>query len=428
MKCVKVLLSVLLGIALVTGVFAGGGQQGAANKPDDGKKLMFWSFLGGADAAYIDQILVDYNNSGPTKQIESIMIDQSEYYTKLPVAVAAGQGPDIGMSHAARLPRMVEDGIVIALDDYAAKAGVNWNDYSPAMNEGITFSGKKYAVPLDNHGVIMYVNVDKLKAAGVPVNSSNQISVGSAADFKAIMDKIKPTLPADETVLSLPQTGGNARAAWWATYFQMGGTQLVNAAGTQVTFDKAIAARAMDYVKSLWTDGYILPGIQNQSTVFSSQKAALVFSGTWLTGSFSNTAGLNFGAQPFPRLFGTNDALYMDAHVFTIPTNRFRSAADTQAGVEFIYWVSTKGGPTWAQSGQIPASLTVQSSPAFTALPRRADYAKAASTAVFPIKNVNTGAFLDLLSKNLDLVWNNQATSAVAAQNIADEIQELLKN
>jgi multiple sugar transport system substrate-binding protein len=451
MKITKVTLSVILGLTLAAGSLFAAGQKdasgasggaaaspavsvnedGTVNNPEDvavdKSKLVFWSLFSGGDGAWMDKIIADYNKTGPAKQVQSIMLVWADYYTKFGTAVAARKGPDIGVSHISRLPELVEQGMVIAIDDYAAKAGINWNDYTPSMVEGVTFNGKKYAQPLDTHAEIMYINLDKMKAAGVTV-TNNQISVGSAAEFKAILDKIKPTLKAGETALSLPQKGDDPYRFWWATYFQMGGTPLINAAGDKVTLDKAIAVRAMDYVKSLWTDGYILPGIEDHQRFFQGGNAAITVTGTWATGVLSTTSGLNIGAQPFPRLYGANDAQWADAHVFVIPAKQSRSAADTQAAVNFIAWAATSGAATWAESGQIPSNLPVLKSGAFTALPHRADYAKAAATAILPSQNVHFGSFKDSMIKNLDLVWNNQGTSAQAAQNIIDEIASAIKN
>ncbi|MDR1046471.1 MAG: ABC transporter substrate-binding protein [Treponema sp.] len=406
-------------------------EDGTVNNPEavnvDANKLVFWSLFSGGDGAWMDKIIADYNSTGPAKQVQSIMLVWADYYTKFGTAVAARKGPDIGVSHISRLPELQEQGMIIAIDDYASAAGTNWSDYTPAMVEGISFDGKKYAMPLDTHAEIMYINADKLEAAGVSMNAANQIAVNNAAEFKAILDKIKPTLKSGETVLSLPQRGDDPYRAWWAVYFQMGGTPLVNAAGDQVTLDRDIAIRAMDYVKSLWTDGYILPGIEDHQKFFQGGSAAFVVTGTWATGVLTETLSPGLGAQPFPSLFGTNEAQWADAHVFTIPAKQSRNAADTQAAVNFINWAANKGAPTWAESGQIPSNIPVLSSPAFTALPRRADYARAAATAVLPSKDVHFGSFKDSLIKNLDLVWNNQATSAQAAQNIIDEFNSAIK-
>jgi multiple sugar transport system substrate-binding protein len=430
-------------------VFAGGGAQGGSsaggggtaavdvnadgtvNNPEDvvidKNKLVFWSLFAGGDGGWMDRIIAGYNDTKPGKQVQSIMLVWADYYVKLGTAVAARKGPDIGVSHISRLPELVEQGMVIAVDDYAAKAGINWSEFSPSMIDGITFNGKKYAVPLDTHAEITYVNSDILAAAGVSL-TNGQLPVSSAAEFKAVLDKIKAVLKPGQSVISLPQTGDDPYRVWWATYFQMGGTPLVNEAGTQVTLNQDIAVRAADYIKSLWTDGYVLPGITDHGQFFQNGNAGLFWGGTWTTGMFTETPGLKFTAQPFPRLYGTNDACWADAHVFVIPTKQARNAADTQLAVNFAGWAVSKGGATWAQSGQIPSNIPVQSSAAFTALPYRAGYAKAASTAVLPSKNVHFGQFKDSMIRNLDMVWGGQTTSAAAIKSISDEIASAIRN
>ncbi|WP_169312640.1 ABC transporter substrate-binding protein [Leadbettera azotonutricia] len=453
MKSAKTMTILLLGLILAASpLFAAGGQQGGAapapasggstaavsvnedgtvNNPEDVKvdpnKLVFWSLFSGGDGAWMDKIIADYNQTGPSKQVQSVMLVWADYYIKFGTAVAARKGPDIGVSHVSRLPELVEQGMVVPVDAYAQKAGVNWNDFAPAMVEGVTFNGKKYAIPLDTHAEIMYVNTDILTAAGVAL-TNGQIRVNNAAEFKAVLDKVKSTLKAGQTVISLPQSGDEPYRIWWATYFQMGGTPLVNAAGTQVTLNRDIAIRAAEYVKSFFTDGYVLPGISDGGQMFQNGLSAITWNGTWMTGVFSETSGLHFAAQPYPRVFGTNDACWADAHVFVIPTKQARNEANTQAAVDFTAWAVTKGGPTWAGSGQIPSNIPVQSSPAFTALPYRADYARAATTAVLPSKNVHFGAFKDSMITNLDLVWGGQATPAVAIQNITDAITQAIRN
>jgi multiple sugar transport system substrate-binding protein len=405
-------------------------EDGTVNNPEevvvDPNKLVFWSLFAGGDGAWMDKIITDYNATSPARQVQAVMLVWADYYTKFGTAVAARRGPDLGVSHISRLPELVEQGMVIAVDDYATKAGVNWSDFAPAMVEGISFDGKKYAIPLDTHAEIMYVNLDKFEAAGIPL-TNNQLSIANVGEFKAILDKIKPTLQSGETVIALNQEGDDPYRIWWATYFQMGGTPLVDDAGTQVTLDQAIATRAADYIKSLWTDGYSLPGITDQQRFFQDGHAAISYCGTWATGVFSETAGLNFIAQPYPRLYGTNDACWADAHVFTIPAKQSRNAANTQAAVNFAFWAASKGGATWAQSGQIPSHIPVQSSPAFTALPYRSGYSRAASTAVLPSKNVIFGAIKDAIIQNLNTIWADQKTSTQAIQDIISEMNAIIK-
>ena len=86
-------------------------EDGTVNNPenvkiDDGK-LVFWSLFSGGDGTFMDQIISDYNGGSPKMGVQSIMLVWDDYYTKLQTAVAAGKGPDIGISHVSKLPELV---------------------------------------------------------------------------------------------------------------------------------------------------------------------------------------------------------------------------------------------------------------------------------------------------------------------------------
>ena len=300
-------------------------EDGTVNNPEavkvDENKLVFWSLFSGGDGEYMDKIISDYNATDPDKQVQPIMLVWADYYTKLQTAVAAGKGPDIGISHASKLPELVDQGVVEPLNDYLDELGVDLSSmYADNSIESVTFDGDIYAIPLDTHAEIIYYNTDILEKAGVELNADGQLDINSKDDFFAILDKCKAVIGDGESVISLTNNGDDPYRVWWATYFQMGGTPLVNEDGTEVTMDKDIAVKAAEFVKSLYDDGYVAEGIDDHQKFFQSGKAAFYIGGTWGTGALEQTDGLNFGAQPFPQLFD-NDSCWADSHTLILPVN-----------------------------------------------------------------------------------------------------------
>ncbi|SNU02170.1 carbohydrate ABC transporter substrate-binding protein, CUT1 family [Ruaniaceae bacterium KH17] len=410
---------------------AGGGEadvneDGTVNNPEavevDPNKLVFWSLFSGGDGGFMDQIIEDYNGTSPSQQVQSVMLVWADYYTKLTTAVATGNGPDIGVSHISKLPELVEKGVVIAIDDYADAAGTNWADYPDNSLEGVTFDGSKYAIPLDTHAEIAYANLDYFADAGIELDANGQLPVSNADDFAEILGKLKDVVGDGGTALSLPQTGDDPYRTWWATYFQLGGTPIISDDGTEVTLDKTTAAEAADYVKSLYDDGYVQPGITDHQKLFQDGSAGMMFGGTWANGAFEATEGLNFQPMLFPSLFGDNQAAWADSHVLIIPTNDDRTEEETQAAVDFINWVASEGGLTWAASGQIPSSSTVTSDPAFLELPNRDFYLEAKELAVLPAQSASFYGLKDAMIRNLDTIWNEQTDSTSAIDNMVDEM------
>ena len=79
-------------------------DDGTVNNPEqvavDANKLVMWSLFSGGDGSFMTKMIEEYNGTNPTKQVQSIMLVWADYYTKLQTAVAAGKGPDMGISHA----------------------------------------------------------------------------------------------------------------------------------------------------------------------------------------------------------------------------------------------------------------------------------------------------------------------------------------
>jgi multiple sugar transport system substrate-binding protein len=405
-------------------------EDGTVNNPesvkiDDGK-LVFWSLFSGGDGTYMDSIIKDYNGTSPKMGVQSIMLVWGDYYTKLQTAVAAGKGPDIGVSHVSKLPELVDQGAVVALNDYLDKLGIDLSTmYSDNSLASVTFDGSIYAIPLDTHAEIMYFNKDVMDKAGVTLNAEGQLDISSVEEFKAVLDKVKAVLPEDASPLALTNSGDDPYRVWWATYYQMGGTDLISDDGSAVTLDKDIAVKAAEFVKSLYDDGYILAGIDDHQALFQSGKAGILFGGTWATGAFESTEGLNFGAQTFPQLFD-NDSCWADSHTLIIPFSKSRTEEETLAAVEFILATSSKGGATWAKSGQIPSNLAVLDSEEYLSLPYRSDYKSALQKSVMPTQNANFYAMKAGMIDSLNALWTGQEDAATAIDNLNAELESNL--
>lgn len=406
-------------------------EDGTVNNPEavevDEDKLVFWSLFSGGDGEFMDQIISDYNASDPTKQVQSIMLVWDDYYTKLQTAVAAGKGPDIGISHASKLPELVEQGVVEPIDSYLEELDINLTTmYGENSLESVTFDGEVYAIPLDTHAEILYYNKDILEKAGVTLNEEGKLDINSKDDFFAILDKCKAVMGDGESVISLTNNGDDPYRVWWATYFQMGGTPLVNDEGTEVTMDKDIAVKAAEFVKSLYDNGYVAEGIDDHQKFFQSGKAAFYMGGTWGTGALEKTENLNFAAQPWPKLFD-NDSCWADSHTIILPVNPDRTEEETKAAVEFMVSASRDGGVTWAGSGQIPSNKEVLESQEYKDMPYRSSYKSALDTAVLPSKNPHFYAMKAGMIESLNTLWSNTADAATAIDSLYSELESNLE-
>ncbi|MDR2404539.1 MAG: extracellular solute-binding protein [Spirochaetaceae bacterium] len=420
----------LLAFVLVGWIFPGGGQSVTTTINDAGEeipvekgKLVYWHLFGGSDAAWMDKIVESYNATNPAKQIQIIPMP-TDFYTKLYTAVAAGKGPDVASVHDRQIAYLRKEGIINAVDDYAAGAKIDWSKYSDRANDSVTFDGKHFAIPLDTLSELFIINVDKFKAAGIPL-TNNQVSIKSPEEFKAILDKLKPVMGEGESVIACTQTGMDPFRVFAHVYFQMGGPNYITV--DKASMDKPIAIRAANYIKSLFDGGYILPGQADHQKLFQAGQAAIFFGGTWSVGVLKNTQGLNIGVQPFPIMFGKS-AYWGASHNLVMPVRKSRNAADSQGAVDFMYWASSVGGIIWADSGQIPANAQVRSTPEYQALPFAKNYADIVDSIMFLPKTPGSNFIFNIMTQNLDLVWNGQNDPGVAVDGINKQLQDLIDN
>lgn len=406
-------------------------EDGTVNNPEavevDENKLVFWSLFTGGDGKFMDRIIEDYNSKSPTKEVQSIMLVWDDYYTKLQTAVAADKGPDIGISHASKLAELVDQGVVEPIDGYLDELGIDLTAmYSQNALDSVTFDGQIYAIPLDTHAEVLWYNTDILAEAGVELNADGQLDISSIDDFTSILEKCKDVMADGESVIALTNAGDDPYRIWWATYFQMGGTPLVNDEGTEVTMDKDMAAEAADFVKSLYDNGYAAEGIEDHQQFFQSGKSAFYIGGTWACGVLESTEGLNFGVQVWPKLYD-NDACWADSHTLILPVNSDRTEEESKAAVEFLVSASNEGGSIWAESGQIPSSNEVRDSQEYKDMPYRSNYQSAADNAVMPSKNAHFYAMKAGIIESLDTLWTGTADSAAAIDALIAELESNLE-
>ena len=168
----KKLLSLLVALMLVlSGVSALAeavlDENGAVSNPEElvagDNELMFWSLFSGGEGAVMEKFVADYNATNPEYTVRNVQLDWGQYYTKLTTAVAVGKGPDIGISHQAKLPELYDLGVVTALDDAIAEVGLDLTAINPTSLAAATIDGSIYAIPLDTHPNVLFYNKDLLE-------------------------------------------------------------------------------------------------------------------------------------------------------------------------------------------------------------------------------------------------------------------------
>lgn len=382
----KKLLSLLVALMLVlSGVSALGeavlDENGAVSNPEElvagDNELMFWSLFSGGEGAVMEKFVADYNATNPEYTVRNVQLDWGQYYTKLTTAVAVGKGPDIGISHQAKLPELYDLGVVTALDDAIAEVGLDLNAINPTSLAAATIDGSIYAIPLDTHPNVLFYNKDLLEGF---LNEDGTLTIPTGAEeFSAWLGEIQASLPEGKYAFSFPTTGDDPWRLWWGFYFQDGGTPVVTS-DLDITLDKDKTVEVLNYMKTWYDNGYIPLNLEDYVQYFTAGNTAIMVGGVWNTYTVENVEGLNFGVTLTPQCFGGEGdyAIWGDGHTFIVPVKESHTPETVAACVKFFKYAS-ENSLTWATAGHVVANVNVANSEEYAAMPYRADYKDAAN-------------------------------------------------
>jgi len=188
---------------------------------------------------------------------------------------SSGQAPDVFYVGADQFANYAKAGNLL---DYADSLS-NADDFYPALKDAFTYDGKFYCAPKDMSTLALFINTDMWKAAGltdadIPKNWD---------DLSAVAKKLTTDKVAGLTV-SPERDRLNA-------FLVQNGSFLISADGKTVTANDPKNVEALQYVKSLYTDGSLKwpkdLGAGWAGEAFGKGAAAMTIEGNWLLGSLS---------------------------------------------------------------------------------------------------------------------------------------------
>lgn len=342
------------------------GEYGSGENP-----TVIWHGLGGADGAVFANMLKDYatKNNAP---IRSETYDWNVFFQKYPTAIAAGTPPDWAVFHAAEVPQMASQGLMMAMDDIFYSAfKIDKTDFNKSVMDTVTVDGKTMCVPFDNHGWNCYVNTELVKAAGFdPMNLPKNGDEFIKFAMKVVVDEAgkhpdESGFNPDKTkVWALHQSWN--RFTYPSTWFQFnaGKGGQYDAETKKATLNSEKSAAAIQYWHDLAYKHKVvtgmLPGQQSSYDLFKTNSLAVMWDGTWSLGFFKDNPDIEKKTIAVPMNSLAPDGAggqKIDSHIMSIPTG----AKDDQIkrALTLIQYLSDNG-EIWATSGQIPARLSVQ--------------------------------------------------------------------
>lgn len=409
-------------VALVTGAHA---QQ----------TVVWWDFLAGGDGVRMKALIDQFNeeHSGEI-QIEGTTLEWgTPFYTKLQTSSAIGEGPDIATYHLSRIPLAVDSGTLSEItDEDMAGAGISDADFTQAAVDAAKVDGVRYAVPFDQHGLILFYNKEMLGEAGMLDENGLPTGLDGMENFEAALAQFTAD---GKYGLSMP-TGDRYRAVY-SFFGQQGGTMFDEAAGGFFPTDEDLAklTTATETMKRWVDNGWTPAQIESPAALalFTSGQAAFFIMGNWEVPTFTDLAAkgemFEWGAVELPVLFDTK-AAWSDSHAFVIPANAGKEADPEKraAVMQVIAWMD-QNSLDWAGAGHIPAFNAVRESEEFKTMKPQSDYAGFADTAVFDPRTILAGPATplgDAWSNYINPATTGEIEPADAAAQMRDDLNSQL--
>lgn len=307
-------------------------QAGCSSKNTNGNskevvKLSLWDFHTEAEKKFFEDLVKEYNAKQNKVKIEYKAFNQSDYTTtKLPVAFANEEGPDIFMVSPGDFTKYAEAGIMADLESYFPTGAKE--DFLPAALDAVTYKGKTLALPYELELLGLYYNKKMLKDANVEVPKTWDELLVAAEKLKT--KKVAGlVLPTDK--------GPYLNFIWYPFLWQQGGNVL-NEDGTEVTFNSPETVKALDYWGSFFKKGYSPSKLQYgpwDIANLGTGTAAMQIAGTWAVPVLeSKYKKVDVGLAPIPVVDGGKAAT--DGGGWKMAVNS--KSKNVKEAAKFIMW------------------------------------------------------------------------------------------
>lgn len=300
-------------------------------------------------------------------------------YDQLTAQLAADDAPDLVTMHASVIPDYEARGLLEPIGPELHAQGIDPSQFTQAAQHAVIIGGRIYGLPFDTWAPLWHINLGLFRKAGLVrdgkaiLPSNEQEMIAEAEQFKRATGKP-----------FLVQSMANEYAAFTRNFYtglmQQGVTIFTDPLHIHITTPQA--HRVLALYKAIYDRDLTTKNLDYSAatTCFLNGCGGVFLTGTWMVGDFdkeSKTPGrpLSAGYEvvPYPNIFGSTDAWFIDGHNWVVPRNRHRTPSQRQAIFRLMRFLAGHDGD-WARTGHLPAYTAVLDSPQFQALPHRTSY------------------------------------------------------
>jgi multiple sugar transport system substrate-binding protein len=296
-------------------------------------------------------------------------------YDQLSAQFAAGDPPDLVTMHMSAISDYQSRGLIEPMGPGLESVGVDPAAFTRAAREGVTKNGQVWGLPFDNWAPLWHINLNQFRQAGL-VKDGQPILPTSADELLAQARQFKAATGKPYLVQAMANETASYTRNLYTYLMTQDAVFFPDPKHIKLTTPEAhriVALFKTLHDENLSTRDQDYPAA---TSGFMNGDGGVYLVGTWMIGTFeaeSHTPGRplanGYAVTPYPRIFGTKDAAYVDGHAWVVP-HRERTPQQRAAVYRLARFLADHDYD-WSRTGHLPAMQAVIDSPRFAALPHR---------------------------------------------------------
>jgi len=328
----------------------------STTQPAAPASITIWHYWDGANADTFDAMVKDYTASHPNVKIETSMVPNSDFLTKLRASATSNTLPDIAIGDLVWVPQINQIGTLADLKSLMPAATLS--DINPALTTFGNIDGKQVSVPVSANNLAFMYNKTLYAQAGLDPNKPPTTWEELKADAKQILDKTG--MPGYDL---FTQAGDNGEGLTWnfqVNLWQAGG-DFLTPDNSKAAFNTPAGKKALQF----WVD-LINSGVSPYAKwgEFEKGQGASAQEGSWMVGIWAPDPPFDFGTAKAPYPSDGKPATNLGGEQAMVFNN---SDANAQAAADFLTWFLTGDQVTkWSETtGMLPVTNSVATSSAY---------------------------------------------------------------
>lgn len=296
---------VLLVLVTASAVFAAGGtEETSGASGGEPKEVVFQHWTTDWKPIY-DQTIARFEAENPGLTVTQEILPYGDYWTKLPIAMAGGEGPDVYVMTRPQFEPFAMSGRAAAMDDLISgsdRMQENLGEMPEAAIDTYVFDGAQRGVPFTVESTAMVFNKTLFEEAGVTLPSQVEDS-WTWEDMREMAIELTKT-ENGETIQYGLHVIPNRLPSF--DFIWSNGGELYNADGTVTLAGEPQVLETMEFLTSLVVDDGVSPSYSFSQTVgatehFLSGQVAMIPAGSWNLQTFREITDFQWDVAEFPR-------------------------------------------------------------------------------------------------------------------------------